>query len=173
MIYTLPDRTPEIDPSSFIAPSADVIGSVKLAQNASVWFNAVLRGDNDLISIGARSNVQDCSVLHVDPGVPLTIGEDVTVGHSTMLHGCAIGNYSLIGIGSIILNHAVIGDFCIVGANSLITERKQFPNGSMIMGSPAKVVRELRDEEIEHLKKASESYVNKIAVYRNLTPISS
>ena len=171
MIYTLKDRVPQIDPSGYVAPSADIIGSVHIAPKASVWFNAVLRGDNDLISIGARSNVQDCSVLHVDPGVPIEIGEDVTIGHSTMLHGCTVGNNSLIGIGSVILNHASIGSFCIVGANSLVTERKQFPSGSMIMGSPAKVVRELTEVEMAHLETAANTYVNKIEVYRSLSAL--
>ena len=171
MIYTLADRSPVIDSTSFIASSADIIGSVTIMEQASIWFNTVLRGDNDDIIIGKRSNVQDCSVLHTDPGLPLVIADDVTIGHSTMLHGCQIGRYSLIGIGSIILNHAIIGEDCIVGANSLVTEGKQFPARSMILGSPAKVVRELSDDEVSQLRESAARYTEKIPYYRNLKPI--
>ena len=173
MIYTLPDRSPIIDDTSFIAPSADIIGSVKIGANASIWFNCVLRGDNDWISIGDNSNIQDCSVLHTDPDIPLIIDENVTVGHSTMLHGCQVGQYSLIGIGSIILNRAVIGENCIVGANTLITEGKAFPDRTMILGSPGKVVRELTDEEIEELHRTPQRYTGKIPRYQQLKVQSS
>jgi carbonic anhydrase/acetyltransferase-like protein (isoleucine patch superfamily) len=143
----------------FIADSASIIGSVHLKTNASVWFNAVLRGDNDWIVVGANSNVQDAAVLHADPDIPLHIGDYVTAGHKVMLHGCTIDDNSLIGIGSIILNHAKVGKNSIVGANSLITEGKEFPDGVLIMGSPAKVVRELSDEEIQHNTWSAKHYV--------------
>ena len=169
MIYTLDDRPqPEIAESSFIAPSAELIGWVSVGEQASIWFNAVLRGDNELISIGKRSNVQDCSVLHTDPGIPLTIEDNVTVGHSTMLHGCRIRSGSLIGIGSIILNNAVVGRNCLVGAHALITENKEFPDGTLILGSPARAVRDLTDSERKEVEAAAQSYVNKIPRYRAL-----
>lgn len=168
MIYTLPQRAPRIHSSAYIAPSADLIGQVEIGAEASVWFGAVLRADNDVIRVGARSNVQDGAVLHVDPGVPLTIGENATIGHSAMLHGCDIGDFCLVGIGSRILNHAVIGERCIIGANTLITERKTFPPGSLILGSPGKVARELNDEESAELSRLAEVYVKKIALYRDL-----
>ncbi len=167
MIYVLADRPPpEIAESSYIANTADIIGWVSIGEESSIWFNTVLRGDNELIRIGDRSNVQDCSVMHTDPGFPVEIGNDVTVGHSTMLHGCSVGRGSLIGIGSVILNNAVIGQDCLVGAKSLITENKTFPDRTLILGSPAKAIRELSDEEILELRKASQSYVNKITRYR-------
>lgn len=173
MIYTLDDKPhAEIAESSFIADSADLIGWVKIGEHASIWFNVVLRGDNELIHIGNRSNVQDCSVMHTDPGCPLIIEDDVTVGHSTMLHGCKVKSGSLIGIGSIILNNAVIGKSCLVGANTLVTENKTFPDGTLILGSPAKAVRDLTDEEIKGLLDPVESYVNKIPRYRNLKPLA-
>ena len=166
MIYKLPNRAPQIHAHSFVAPSADVIGEVILGADASVWFNAVVRADNDCIRIGARSNVQDGAVLHVDPGAPIVIGENVTVGHSAMLHGCTIGDFCLLGIGCRVLNHAVIGDHCIVGAGALVTERKTYPPRSLIIGAPARVARELRDEEAEGLARYAEVYVQKISLYR-------
>jgi carbonic anhydrase/acetyltransferase-like protein (isoleucine patch superfamily) len=172
MIYALPDRdVPVIAESSYVAPSADIIGWVSIGEQASVWFNTVLRGDNELISIGNRSNVQDCTVMHTDPGCPLTIEENVSVGHSVMLHGCHIKSSSLIGIGSIILNNAVIGKNCMVGANTLVTENKVFPDGTLILGSPGKVMRDLSEEEITEINQIAESYVNKITRYRNLQPL--
>ncbi|MYD76781.1 MAG: gamma carbonic anhydrase family protein [Gammaproteobacteria bacterium] len=169
MIYILEDRpAPRIAPSGYVADTADVIGWVTVGDQASVWFNTVLRGDNEIIRIGNRSNVQDCSVMHTDPGCPIDIGEDVTVGHSTMLHGCTVGSGSLIGIGSVILNRAVIGRDCLVGARSLVTENKTFPDRTLILGSPARAVRELSDEEILEMRKAAESYVNKIPRYRKM-----
>ena len=173
MLYSLPDRTPQIHPRSFVAPSADVIGAVTLDAEASVWFGAVLRADNDAISVGAASNIQDGSVVHVDPGVPVTVGAGVTVGHSVMLHGCAIGDGSLVGIGSRILNGAVVGKNCIVGAHTLITEGKNFADGVMILGSPGKVVRELSDEEINNLRYFADVYVKKISLYRKLKNITN
>ncbi len=173
MIYTLGDRIPKIATSSFVAPSADVIGLVHIGEHASVWFNAVLRGDNELIHIGNRSNVQDGSVLHTDPGMPLTIEDNVTIGHSSMLHGCHIKTGSLIGIGSVIMNKAIIGECCLVGANALVTENKEFPDRTLILGAPATVVRELTDQEVEDVKHAAEIYVNKIPQYRNLQHYSN
>ena len=167
-LYRLEDRRPLVHPTSFVAPSADVIGSVQMAAHASIWFNAVARGDNEAITIGECSNVQDNSVLHTDPGIPLTIGGHVTVGHSVMLHGCLIGNGSLIGIGSIVLNNAEIGESCLVGANTLITEGKKFPPRSLIVGSPGRVLRELDDREVRDLAAIATIYVEKIARYRQL-----
>ena len=158
-IFALGHRRPQIDPQSWIAPNAIVIGDVHLARNASVWWNATVRGDNDPIHIGENSNVQDNCVLHTDEGVPLTIGRDVTIGHLVMLHGCTIGDGALIGIGSVLLNHAVIGRGCIVGANTLIPEGKVFPEHSLIVGSPGKVIRQLRDEEVASLQHSADHYV--------------
>lgn len=169
MIYTLDDKpAPEIPESSFVAPSANIIGWVRIGENASIWFNAVIRGDNELIDVGNCSNVQDCCVLHTDPGIPLTLEDDVTIGHSCMLHGCQVSSGSLIGIGSVILNNAVIGKNCIVGANTLVTENKKFPDGTLILGSPAKVIRELTNDELVELKNAAVYYTNKIPRYKSL-----
>ncbi len=143
----------------FIAENATVIGSVRLAHEASIWFNCVLRGDNDWIEIGERSNVQDGSVLHTDPGLKLSVGRNVTVGHKVMLHGCTVGDDSLIGIGSTILNGASVGKHCMVGAHTLITENKSFPDGTLILGAPARVVRELSDEEIKMISGSADVYV--------------
>ncbi|MBL8450774.1 MAG: gamma carbonic anhydrase family protein [Dechloromonas sp.] len=165
-IFRIDEKTPAIDPTAWVAANATLIGDVRLGAAASVWWNAVLRGDNDPISIGARSNIQDGSVLHTDEGVPLTLGSDVTVGHMVMLHGCTVGDGSLIGIGSIILNRAVIGRSCIVGANTLIPEGKVFPDRVLIVGSPGKVIRELNDEEVLRLKASAEHYVGNAARYR-------
>lgn len=168
MIYSLGERSPELQGDGhFIADNATIIGSVRLKDKASVWFNCVLRGDNDWLEIGERSNIQDGSVLHADPGVPLTIGNDVTVGHKVMLHGCSIGNNSLIGIGSTVLNNAKIGNNCLVGAHALITENKEFPDGSLILGSPAKVVRQLNDEEIAQIRWSAKIYVENVARFRS------
>ncbi len=171
MRYALPGRTPQIHRTAYVAPSADIIGSVALGEYASVWFAAVLRGDNDWIRIGARSNVQDGTVLHVDSGAPLIIGAQVTIGHGTMLHGCHIGDGCLVGIGSRVLNHAQVGEYCIIGANTLLTEGKIFPPRCMIIGSPGKVVRALTDHEIQKLPTYAAIYVEKIARYQNLTSI--
>ena len=159
-LYRLEDSTPQLDPESWVAPNATVIGHVHLRRNASLWWNVVARGDNDPITIGENSNVQDGSVLHTDVGVPLNIGANCTIGHMVMLHGCTIGENSLVGIGSVILNRAVIGKDCIVGANSLVAEGKVFPDGVLILGSPAKVVRPLRPAEIEQLRSSALHYVN-------------
>jgi carbonic anhydrase/acetyltransferase-like protein (isoleucine patch superfamily) len=143
----------------WVAPNAILLGKVKLEEDASVWFGAVLRGDNELITVGARSNVQDGSVLHTDPGFPLTIGQDCTIGHMAMLHGCTIGQGSLIGIGSIILNGATIGEECVIGAGALIPEGKDIPPRSMVLGSPGKVVRQLSDEDVQRFGGAAQRYV--------------
>ena len=161
MIYSLGDRKVEIRGEDYwIADNATVLGSVVLMNNASVWFNVVIRGDNDVITIGENSNVQDGCVLHTDPGQPLTIGRNVTVGHKVMLHGCTIGDNSLIGINSVVLNGARIGKNCLIGANSLIPEGKEIPDGSLVMGSPGKVVRELSPEQQQGLEASAISYVN-------------
>lgn len=168
MIYKLGDRSPVLEGDGhFIAENATVIGNVCLKANSSVWFNSVLRGDNELIEVGEGSNIQDGCVLHTDPGFPMTIGKGVTVGHKVMLHGCTIGENSLIGIGSTVLNGAVIGNNCLVGANSLVTEGKSFPDGSLILGAPAKVVRQLTDEEISGMTEAASHYVENAARFRN------
>jgi carbonic anhydrase/acetyltransferase-like protein (isoleucine patch superfamily) len=166
-IYSLGTHTPQIDPQSWIAPNATVIGQVHLAKNASIWWNATVRGDTDHIHIGESSNIQDGSVLHTDPGIQLIIGKGVTVGHLVNLHGCTIGNNSLIGIGAVILNHAVIGKNCLVGAHTLITEGKSFPDGSLILGSPGKVVRKLSEEEIAGLQESAAHYVHNAQRYRD------
>lgn len=166
-IYRLGDDAPQLDPGAWVADSAQVIGRVRLGAQASVWYGTVLRGDTEWIEIGARSNIQDLSVLHTDHGVPLRIGDDVTVGHQVMLHGCTIGDGSLVGIQSVILNGARIGRHCIVGAGSLVTEGKQFPDGVLIVGSPAKVVRELTPEQIERLKGSAAHYVDNARRHRD------
>ncbi len=143
----------------WVAPNAVVMGRVRLEEDASVWFGAVVRGDNELIAIGRRSNVQDGCVLHTDPGFPLTIGSDCTIGHMVMLHGCTIGRGTLVGIGSIILNGAKIGDECVIGANTLIAEGKVIPPRSMVIGSPGKIVRELTDEEVTRFSGGAGRYV--------------
>ena len=158
-IYQLDDVTPDVHPTAWVADNAQVMGRVSLAENASIWYGAVLRGDNDSISVGRNSNVQDGSVLHTDHGSPLVIGEDVTIGHQVMLHGCSVGDCSLVGIGSVVMNGARIGRHCIVGARSLITEGKQFPDGVLIVGSPAKVVRELTAEQMARLQASAVHYV--------------
>ena len=166
MIYNLADRKLEIlGDNYFIADSASVIGSVVMHQNASIWFGAVLRGDNDVITIGENSNVQDLSVLHVDPGFPLTIGKNVTVGHKVMLHGCEIGDNSLVGINSVILNGAKIGKNCLIGANSLISENKVIPDGSLVMGSPGKVVKQLTEDQMKGLEMSALHYVENFKRY--------
>lgn len=158
-IFELDGVRPDLDPESWVAESATVLGRVVLKKDASVWFGATLRGDNDPIVIGEGSNVQDGSVLHTDVGQPLTIGKHVTIGHMVMLHGCEIGDGSLVGIGSIILNGAKIGKNCLIGANSLITEGKVIPDGSMVMGAPGKVVRELSEQQIQMMQAGSHHYV--------------
>ena len=171
-LYQLGSKCPQLHSESWVAPNATLIGDVRMDKNSSIWWNATARGDNDPISIGENSNVQDGSVLHTDEGTPLTIGRDVTVGHMVMLHGCTVGDGSLIGIGSVILNRAVIGKNCIVGANTLSPEGKVYPDRSLIIGSPGKVVRELNDEEVARLAASAASYVANWQRYaRDLQPL--
>lgn len=159
-MQALGDRAPVLEGGGhFLADNASIIGSVRLKDQSSVWFHSVLRGDNDWLEVGERSNIQDGCILHTDPGIPLVIGNGVTVGHRVMLHGCRVGDNSLIGIGSTLLNGAAIGRNCIVGAHSLVTENKAFPDGSLILGSPARVARELSDEEIAHIGWSADIYV--------------
>lgn len=165
-VYRLGNDSPSVAASAYIAPNATVIGKVILAESSTVWFGATLRGDNEIISIGALSNVQDSAVLHTDPGFPLTIGAQVSIGHQAMLHGCTVGEGSLIGIQSVVLNGAIIGKGCLVGAGALVTERKVFADGSLIIGAPAKVVRELSAEERENLLKVAANYAERGAYYR-------
>jgi carbonic anhydrase/acetyltransferase-like protein (isoleucine patch superfamily) len=165
-IYQLDDDSPRIAPTAWVADSAQVIGRVELAEGASIWFGAILRGDNEWMRIGRGSNVQDGSVLHSDPGFPLTLGEDVTVGHQVMLHGCTIGDGTLVGIQAVVLNGAKIGRSCLIGAGSLVTEGKEFPDGSLIMGSPARLVKQLAPEQFERLKHGASHYVENAQRYR-------
>lgn len=160
-VYSLDGKTPSLPSEGdyWIAPNAAVMGNIILKKNASIWFNVTLRGDNDPIEIGENTNIQDGSVLHTDVGMPLIIGKNVTVGHMVMLHGCTIGDNSLIGIGSIILNGAKIGRNCLIGANSLITEGKEIPDNSMVMGAPGKVVREVSEGQIQMLTGSALHYV--------------
>ena len=168
MIFSLGDRQPCFEGDGhFVADNATIIGSVRLKAGASVWFNCVLRGDNDWIEIGERSNIQDGSVLHTDAGIPLVVGNGVTVGHKVMLHGCSIGDNSLIGIGSTLLNGARIGPNCIVGANTLVTENKEFDEGSLILGTPARVVRRLDEDERRMLRRSAEAYVANARRFRD------
>ncbi len=158
-IYELDGVAPRISDSAWVSDSAQVMGNVELADDVSVWFGAVIRGDTEIIQIGRRTNIQDTSILHTDVGMSLTLGEDVTVGHQVMLHGCTIGDGSLIGIGAVVLNGAKIGKGCLVGAGALVTEGKEFPDGSMILGSPAKVVRQLTPEQLQGLRLSAHHYV--------------
>ena len=166
MKYSLAERKIITKGDYWIAPNATVIGSVVLENNASVWFNVVIRGDNDTITIGENSQVQDGSVLHTDPGLPLTIGRNVSIGHMAMLHGCTIGDGSLIGIKSVVMNGAGIGRNCLIGANSLTTEGKVIPDGSLVLGAPGKVVRQLADDEIADINAFSDNYVQRFRCYK-------
>jgi carbonic anhydrase/acetyltransferase-like protein (isoleucine patch superfamily) len=165
--YRLDDVTPDTEAAAYIAPNASLIGRVELGPGATVWFNAVLRGDNEPIRIGARSNVQEGAVLHTDPGCALTVGEDVTIGHQAMLHGCTVGDGSLIGIQAVVLNRAVIGKHCLVGAGAIVTEGKTFPDRSLILGAPAKVVRTLGDDEVARLLDSADNYQRRGLRYRD------
>ncbi len=166
LIYRLDGVTPQVSAEVFIADTARVIGRVSLGARASVWFGAVVRGDNEPIVVGENSNVQDGAVLHTDPGFPLQIGSGVTIGHQAMLHGCTVGDGSLIGIQAVVLNGARIGRNCLVGAGALVTEGKEFPDGSLIIGSPARAVRELTPEQIARLRANAEIYVERARLYR-------
>ncbi len=165
MKYRLGQSRIDVHPDSWVAPNATLVGKVKLEPGASVWFNAVLRGDNELIHIGENSNVQDGTVMHTDMGYPLSIGRGVTIGHNAMLHGCSVGEYSLIGINAVVLNGAKIGKYCIIGANTLIGEGKEIPDGSLVMGSPGKVVRELTEAQKKMLEASAAHYVHNAQRY--------
>ena len=164
--YAFEGTAPSIDSDAWVAPSADVIGDARLAASASIWFGAVIRADNTPILVGERSNIQEGAMLHSDPGVPLTIGADCTVGHHAILHGCTLGNRVLVGMGAIILNRAEIGDDCLVGAGALVTEGKVFPPGSLIVGSPARAVRELDPATRAGLLLSAQSYVDRQRRFR-------
>jgi carbonic anhydrase/acetyltransferase-like protein (isoleucine patch superfamily) len=165
-IYQLGEHAPEIDASSFVADSATVIGKVSLHANTSVWFGATLRGDNERITIGENSNVQEGTVMHTDIGYPLTVGKNVTIGHQAMLHGCTIGDGALIGIQAVILNGARIGNGCLVGAGALVTEGKEFPDNTLIIGSPAKAVRTLTADDTARLLASAGSYVQRGQLFK-------
>jgi carbonic anhydrase/acetyltransferase-like protein (isoleucine patch superfamily) len=165
-IYQLGDHAPEIDASSFVADSASVVGKVSLHANTTVWFGVSLRGDNERITIGENSNVQEGTVMHTDMGYPLNIGKNVTIGHQAMLHGCTIGDGALVGIQAVILNGAKIGKGCLVGAGALVTEGKEFPDHSLIIGAPAKAVRQLTPEEVAGLLGAADSYVKRGQLFK-------
>ena len=165
-IYQLDDLSPAIHDSAWVADSAAVMGNVTLSEDSSVWFGVVIRGDTETITVGKGTNIQDNSVLHADHGMPLVIGENVTVGHQVMLHGCTIGDGSLIGIQAVVLNGAKIGKNCLVGAGALVTEGKEFPDGCMILGSPAKAVRQLTEAQIEGLKMSAQHYIDNARRYK-------
>jgi carbonic anhydrase/acetyltransferase-like protein (isoleucine patch superfamily) len=160
MIYALGDRVPQIHASCFVAESAQVIGSVVLEEDVSIWFGAVLRGDNDPLIIGAHSNIQDGTVVHTDDGIPVRLGRGVTVGHKCVLHGCEIGDYSLIGIGAVVMNRAKIGKHCLIGAGALVTEDKVIPDRSLVLGSPGRVIRSITDEQALILEASAAHYVH-------------
>ena len=166
-VYELDGVAPRIDATAWVADSAQVMGNVSLAAHASIWFGTVIRGDTETIHIGERSNIQDGSVLHADIGKPIHIGANVTVGHKVMLHGCTIGDETLIGIGAVVLNGARIGRNCLVGAGALVTEGKEFPDGSMIIGSPARVVRQLTPEQMQGLRDSARHYVDNAERFRD------
>jgi carbonic anhydrase/acetyltransferase-like protein (isoleucine patch superfamily) len=171
MIYELDHRKVSIEGEVFVADSADIIGSVILKNQSSVWFNAVVRGDSDEIIIGEESNIQDGALLHTDPGIPLTLGRGVTVGHHAVVHGCQVGDYSLIGINAVVLNHVRIGKYCTIGANALVTQGQEIPDYSVVLGSPGKVVRQLEPSKVEGLEKSAEGYVERARRYlRSLHP---
>jgi carbonic anhydrase/acetyltransferase-like protein (isoleucine patch superfamily) len=164
MLYSLDGKSPTLEGDGhFIAPTAAVIGDVVLGAGCSVWFSVVIRGDNDTMRIGARSNIQDGVVCHSDTGSPLLVGEDVTVGHNAMLHGCTIGDGTLVGINAVVLNDVKVGRNCVIGANSLVPERMEIPDGSLVMGSPARIKRELTAEEQEHFSHNADHYVDNAA----------
>jgi len=173
-LYALDDQTPTLPAGDryWVAPDANVIGKVTLGEDVGIWFGATLRGDNEPITVGARSNIQEGVVVHTDPGKPVTIGEGCTIGHSAIIHGCTIGDNSLVGMGATVLNGAVIGRNCLVGANALVTEGKVFPDNSLIVGSPAKAIRTLDEAAVEGLKKSAENYVRNWQRFRKgLKPI--
>lgn len=166
-IYQLGEHAPDIDPSAYIAECANVVGKVHIGANSSVWFGVTIRADNDTITIGDNCNIQDGAVLHADPGFPLSIGKNASIGHQAMVHGCTIGEHSLIGIQAVLLNGAKIGKNCLVGAGAVVTEGKEFPDNSLILGAPAKVVRTLEDKDIQRLQAVTDSYVERSRFFKN------
>lgn len=167
MLYSLENVKVEKHESAYVAPGAHVMGKVRLLENASVWFNSVLRGDCDVIEVGEGSNIQDMSVLHTDYGYPLIVGKGVTVGHKVMLHGCTIGDFSLIGINAVVLNGAKIGKYCVIGANSLVTENMVIPDNSLVMGSPAKIVKTVSEAQQQHLEASAKHYQENAQRFKN------
>lgn len=165
-LYQLAEHAPEVAPTAYVAAEAVLIGKVTLKDQASVWSGVTIRGDNERITVGDRSNVQEGAVLHTDLGYPLTLGSDVTVGHQAMLHGCTIGDGSLVGIQAVVLNGAVIGRHCLIGAGAVVTGGSEFPDGSMILGAPAKLKRALSPEEIEGLMKSASGYAERAALFK-------
>ena len=167
MLYSLDNGTPQCGDNVYIAPSAIVVGDVVLGNNVGIWFGAVLRGDNERISVGDGSNIQDCCVLHTDPGCPLTIRDNVTVGHKAVLHGCTIEDGALIGINAVILNNARIGRNCLIGANAFIADGKVIPDNSLVVGSPGRVIRQINQDEVEMFRRFNQSYIDKITRYKS------
>jgi carbonic anhydrase/acetyltransferase-like protein (isoleucine patch superfamily) len=165
-VYELDGVAPQVDPSAWVADSAQVIGDVKLAEDVSLWFGSVVRGDSEHLSVGAGTNVQDHCMLHADPGKPLMVGKRVTVGHQVTLHGCTVGDESMIGMGATVLNGAHIGRQCLVGAGALITEGKHFPDGSLILGAPARVERTLTPQEIKGIEHSAQHYIENARRFR-------
>jgi carbonic anhydrase/acetyltransferase-like protein (isoleucine patch superfamily) len=166
MIYALGEHTPHVHPEAWVAPTAVLIGKVVVEKNATVWFGAVLRGDNEMITVGEGSNVQENCVLHTDPGYPLTIGREVTVGHLAMLHGCTIGDGSLIGMCAVILNGAVIGEGTLIGAKALVGEKKQIAGGNLIMGAPGRITRALEEGDLQRMRQGAQTYVERGRLFR-------
>jgi len=166
-MYKLGDKQPTLSSNYYVAPGASVIGDVRIGEDVSIWFNAVVRGDNDLIQLGDGTNVQDGAVLHVDEGHPIKLGKRVTVGHKAMLHGCTIGEGSLVGMNAVVLNSAVVGNHCLIGANALVTEGMEIPDGSLVLGSPAKVIKQLDDAALDMMDAGAQHYIDKIAIYRD------
>ncbi|MFW2388385.1 MAG: gamma carbonic anhydrase family protein [Polyangiales bacterium] len=165
MIYALGERRARVEGEVYVAPSAAVIGSVVLKDRCSVWFNAVLRGDSDELVVGEEANIQDSAVLHTDPGIRLVLGRGVTVGHHAMVHGCEVGDYSLIGINAVVLNNAKIGKYCTIGANALVTQGQEIPDYSVVLGSPGKIVRQVEPNKVTHLEKSAAGYVTRAREY--------
>ncbi len=166
-MYKLGDKQPTPSDNYYVTPGASVIGDVRIGMDVSIWFNAVVRADNDMIELGNGTNIQDGAVLHVDSGHPLKLGQRVTVGHKAMLHGCTVGDGSLIGINAVVLNDAVIGKHCLIGANALITEGTKIPDGSLVLGSPGKVVKQLDDKALDMMDAGAQHYIDKITLYRD------
>ena len=174
MIYKLGEHEVEITGEDFyVAESASVIGKVRLANDTSVWFGAVLRGDNESITVGENTNIQECAVIHTDPGFPCILGSNVTIGHQAMLHGCQVGDNSLIGINAVVLNGAKIGRNCLIGANALVTENQEIPDGSLVIGSPAKPIKQLTTAQIQKLKESAEHYVTRFKGFKRDLSVDS